>query len=534
MFILKRMTAPFSFPDEPDQSSNTAEFTVSELSRAVKRTVEDGFGQVRVRGEISGFRGRHTSGHAYFSLKDQDAALDAVVWRSAWTKLGVKPEEGLEVIASGRLTTFARKSSYQLIVDQIAPAGVGALMKLLEERRKKLAAEGLFDEARKRPLPALPRVVGVVTSPTGAVIRDILHRIRDRFPAHVIVWPVRVQGETSGAEVASAIEGFASAYGGTRPDVIIVARGGGSVEDLWGYNDEAVVRAVCASPIPVVSAVGHETDWTLIDHAADHRAPTPTGAAERVMPVRAECLATLADRARRLEVAAGALLERRGQALRLLARGLPTGSAIVQAPRQRLDYAADRLGGALYRQAATARQRYVTVAARLTPRTAAEPLRQGGERLTSLHRRLARAADQTIAGARGEMERAATRHAPWLLERRIAEARSALTRTDAGKNRAIAARLEAAHTRLATAGKLLSAVSYHSVLERGFALVRRTGDDPVRAAADVARGERLQLEFSDGRVDVVEGSAPARTTAKAAARSVKRSKTMSDDQGVLF
>ena len=217
--------------------------------------------------------------------------------RSAWQRLGVKPEEGLEVIASGRLTTFAKKSSYQIVVEQLEPAGGGALMKLLEERRKKLAAEGLFDEARKRPLPSLPAVIGVVTSPTGAVIRDILHRVADRFPSHVVVWPVRVQGETSGAEVAAAVTGFAE-YAGPRPDVIIVARGGGSVEGLWGYNDEGLVRAVAASPIPVISAVGHETDWTLIDHVADHRAPTPTGAAEQAVPVRADCLATLADRSR--------------------------------------------------------------------------------------------------------------------------------------------------------------------------------------------------------------------------------------------
>lgn len=529
------MNATFAFPDdEPGPPrSNAAEFTVSELSRAVKRTVEDEFGQVRVRGEISGFRGRHGSGHAYFSLKDADACLDAVVWRSAYDRLRVKPEEGLEVVASGRLTTFAKKSSYQLVIDQIDVAGVGALMKLLEERRKKLAAEGLFDEARKRPLPGLPRVIGVVTSPTGAVIRDILHRVADRFPAHVVVWPVRVQGETCGAEVAAAVEGFARDYGGPRPDVIIVARGGGSVEDLWGYNDEAVVRAVAASPIPVVSAVGHETDWTLIDHAADHRAPTPTGAAERVVPVRAECLATLADRARRLEVAMATFLHRRGADLRLLSRGLPAGAALLQGPRQRLDFAGDRLAGALFRRAADARHRFLAVASRLTPRTAAEPLRQGAERLRLADQRLARATDAGIAEARRGADRMGARLAPHLLERRIADARTALAGTDARKERAVAAVIAAAATRLSGAAKLLAAVSYQRVLDRGFVLVRRTNDEPVRTAKDIGKGEALQLEFADGRVNVVEASSPARA-AMASARTARRSRKVSEDQGVLF
>ncbi|MEM8665686.1 MAG: exodeoxyribonuclease VII large subunit, partial [Pseudomonadota bacterium] len=381
-----------SLPTADQPGTNAPAYTVSELSRSVKRTVEDEFGFVRVRGEIGGFRGRHSSGHAYFSLKDADATLDAVVWRSSWSKLAVPPEEGLEVIASGRLTTYPRKSSYQLTVERLEPAGLGALMKLLEERRKKLAAEGLFAEERKRPLPAMPRVIGVVTSPTGAVIRDILHRVSDRFPSHVVVWPVRVQGETSGAEVAAAVEGFAT-YSGPRPDVIIVARGGGSVEDLWGYNDEALVRAVAASPIPIISAVGHETDWTLIDHAADHRAPTPTGAAERAVPVRADCLATLADRARRLDLAATAAAERRRQALRLVARALPTAAAVLDLPRQRLDLAADRLSGALVRSAAVARQRFTAVAARLGPQTARYPVIAAGERLSAVSTRLDRAID---------------------------------------------------------------------------------------------------------------------------------------------
>ncbi|MEP2927326.1 MAG: exodeoxyribonuclease VII large subunit, partial [Bauldia litoralis] len=244
-------------------AKNVIDYSVSEISGAVKRAVEDGFSYVRVRGEISGFRGQHSSGHCYFSLKDDKARLEAVVWRTAFGRLKFKPEEGIEVIATGRLTTFPGQSKYQIVIDALEPAGIGALMALLEDRRKKLAAEGLFDDARKRPLPYLPRVIGVVTSPTGAVIRDILHRLADRFPVQVLVWPVRVQGDTSAAEVAAAIHGFnALAPTGDmpRPDVIIVARGGGSLEDLWSFNEEVVVRAVADSTIPLISAVGHETD----------------------------------------------------------------------------------------------------------------------------------------------------------------------------------------------------------------------------------------------------------------------------------
>jgi exodeoxyribonuclease VII large subunit len=287
--------------------SNVAEYSVSEISGALKRMVEDRFGHVRVRGEISGYRGPHSSGHAYFALKDERARLEAVIWRGTFSKLRFPPEEGMEVVATGKLTTYPGSSKYQIVIDSIEPAGAGALMALLEERKKKLAAEGLFEPARKRPIPHMPRVVGVVTSPTGAVIRDIIHRITDRFPLHVIDWPVRVQGETTGAEVSAAVEGFNALPAGgaiARPDVLIVARGGGSLEDLWGFNDEAVVRAVAASEIPVISAVGHETDWTLIDLAADIRAPTPTGAAEMAVPVKAELEATLASLSARLRACA--------------------------------------------------------------------------------------------------------------------------------------------------------------------------------------------------------------------------------------
>src|SRR5499427_6908855 len=281
---------------------NAPEYTVSELSSALRRTVEDAYGHVRVRGEISGFRGPHSSGHCYFALKDETAKIEAVIWKGVHYRMRFKPQEGLEVIATGKLTTYPGSSKYQIVIEALEPAGVGALMALMEERKKKLAAEGLFDESRKQLLPWLPEVIGVVTSPTGAVIRDILHRLEDRFPRRVLVWPVRVQGDTAAAEVANAIRGFnALPERGAlpRPDLIIVARGGGSLEDLWPFNEEIVVRAAAASMIPLVSAVGHETDVTLIDFAADRRAPTPTAAAEMAVPVRAELLTRLDSLARR-------------------------------------------------------------------------------------------------------------------------------------------------------------------------------------------------------------------------------------------
>src|SRR5271155_5855002 len=280
---------------------NLPELTVSELSTALNRTVEDTYGYVRVRGEISGFKGPHSSGHVYFALKDESAKIDAVIWKGVFGRMRLRPEEGLEVIVTGKLTTYPSRSSYQIIVETLEPSGLGALMALLEQRKQKLAAEGLFDEARKQLLPFLPTVIGVIPSPTGAVIRDILHRLADRFPRHVLVWPVKVQGESSAAEVAAAIRGFNALEGGRipRPDLLIVARGGGSIEDLWAFNEEVVVRAAADSLIPLISAVGHETDVTLIDFVADRRAPTPTAAAEMAVPVRIELMADIDSFARR-------------------------------------------------------------------------------------------------------------------------------------------------------------------------------------------------------------------------------------------
>ena len=294
--------------------SNAPEWSVSELAGALKRTLEDAFGYVRLRAEISGYRGPHGSGHAYFGLKDENACIDAVIWKTTFNRLRLKPQEGLEVVVTGRVTTFPGKSKYQIVIDTLEPAGIGALMALLEERRRKLTAEGLFALDKKRKLPFLPRIVGIVTSPTGAVIRDILHRLADRFSRHVLVWPVRVQGETSADEVAGAIRGFnALPVDGPipRPDVLIVARGGGSLEDLWSFNEEVVVRAAGESAIPLVAAIGHETDWTLIDLAAGVRGPTPTGAGEMVVPVRSDLVATVNDLARRHGEGMARLIDRR-------------------------------------------------------------------------------------------------------------------------------------------------------------------------------------------------------------------------------
>src|SRR6201991_1549544 len=387
--------------------ANAPEFTVSELSSALKRTVEDAYGHVRVRGEISGFRGPHSSGHCYFSLKDENAKIDAVVWKFNHARMRFKPQEGLEVIATGRLTTFPGKSSYQIVIESLEPAGVGALMALLEERKKKLAAEGLFDEARKQLIPFLPAVIGVITSPTGAVIRDILHRLSDRFPRHVLVWPVRVQGDGSAEEVANAIHGFnALPEGGRipRPDVLIVARGGGSLEDLWSFNEEIVVRAAAESMIPLISAVGHETDITLIDFASDKRAPTPTAAAEMAVPVRSELLVEVESLARRAFACWRRGQESRRTELRSAVRALPSREDLLAIPRQRLDHAGAALPRALKASTHAHFRRFTASSAKLTLRVlrgqvaqARHHLTISGERLSHCTRALLRSRRERYA-----------------------------------------------------------------------------------------------------------------------------------------
>jgi exodeoxyribonuclease VII large subunit len=488
---------------------NAPEFTVSELSSALKRTVEDAYGHVRVRGEISGFRGPHSSGHCYFALKDESAKIEAVIWKGVHGRMRFKPQEGLEVIATGKLTTYPGSSKYQIVIEAIEPAGVGALMALMEERKRKLAAEGLFDEARKQLLPWLPEVIGVVTSPTGAVIRDILHRLEDRFPRRVLVWPVKVQGEGSAEQIAAAIRGFnALPEGGKipRPGVLIVARGGGSLEDLWSFNEEIVVRAAADSMIPLISAVGHETDITLIDFAADKRAPTPTAAAEMAVPVRSELMVEVGTLARRAMVCWQRGQEARRNELRAAARALPIGGELLAIPRQRLDGAASALPRALKANTHAHFRRYATTSARLTVRVLRGQLAQAGQRLTTsgarmLHsaRSLLRMRRDRYAGLEIRLKASKLSNAQ-AQRQKIAREREQVLRLAERSRRALATAMQRHQARVAHSGQLLAALSYRGVLARGFALVRDEQGLPVHAAAAIGPGAHLTLEFADGRV----------------------------------
>ena len=503
-------------------AGNVLELTVGELSGALKRTIEDRFGFVRVRGEISNYRGPHSSGHAYFCLKDDSARIDAVIWKTTFARLKVKPQEGLEVIATGKVTTFPGKSSYQIVIEAIEPAGVGALMALLEARRKALAAEGLFDAARKRALPFLPRTIGVVTSPTGAVIRDILHRIDDRFPRHVLVWPVRVQGDNAALEIATAIDGFnALPHPGPieRPDLIIVARGGGSLEDLWAFNEEIVVRAAAASTIPLISAIGHETDTTLIDFVSDLRAPTPSGAAEKAVPVRADLLGQMADLSRRHGAAMIRSLDRLRGDMRALARALPNAEGIVATPRQKVDAAEARLAGAM--DAMLDRRhldvsRITTRLSRQAPRTR---LAQTQQRLTSLEQRMT----FCIVRARERRERQLSQGAQRLaalrasLLRDLERARQRRETAGTALARCLEDGLRKRHERLERHAKLLNTLGYKQVLARGFALVRDGSGQPVHSTRNVAADALLDIEFADGHI-VVSAETGARSSRPKRAR----------------
>jgi exodeoxyribonuclease VII large subunit len=516
---------------QDEAKSNAPELTVAELSNALKRTIEDRFGYVRVRGEISNYRGPHSSGHCYFSLKDQSARIDAVVWKGTFARLRAKLQEGLEVIATGKVTTFPGKSSYQIVIEAIELAGVGALMALLEERRRKLAAEGLFDEARKQLLPFLPRLIGVVTSPTGAVIRDILHRLDERFPCHVLVWPVRVQGETSAEEVAAAIRGFnALPEDGPlrQPDVIIVARGGGSLEDLWSFNEEIVVRAAAESLVPLIAAVGHETDWTLIDYAADLRAPTPTAAAEKAVPVRSELLATLADLGRRHMGAMFRLVERHRTGLRALARALPQGEALVALPRQRLDTASTRLAGTISKAQDRRRIGLSGLAHRLSRQSPHARLAKTGERLAALEQRLRRALSTTqerrrqALGHVGARLLSARSTYARLVGERVASARHRLAGLSGRLAHGVNQFLTVERRRLASLGQMLGTLGYGQVLARGFALVRGEDGKPIRLAAEITDGMKLDIEFADGHKPAVVGPSQKTPTKKPTSKAPRK------------
>ncbi len=526
--------------------ANAPEWSVGELASALKRTLEDAFGHVRLRGEISGYRGPHGSGHAYFSLKDGTAKIDAVVWKGVLGRLRQKPKEGLEVVVTGKISTFAGKSSYQILVDSMEPAGIGAWMALLEERKKALAAEGLFAAERKRAIPYLPRVIGVVTSPTGAVIRDILHRLQDRFPRPVLVWPVRVQGEGAAEEVAAAIRGFnALEPGGAipRPDLLIVARGGGSIEDLWAFNEEAVVRAAAESTIPLISAVGHETDTTLIDLAADRRAPTPTGAAEMAVPVRAELLADLGEFGARQAAAILRRIEREKMDLRALVRAMPDPEAFLAIKRQRLDLAEARLAPALAANARDHRAQFSRVAERFARRS---PLLV----LSAARERLARVGDTPRLALRHQMR--SHRQDFVHLARRLTVARSAML----DRARQLEARraerlltldrqlhhsghrlIERRRDRLAALNSLLASLSYRGVLERGFALLRDHAGEPIRDVETARRQSSFTVEFADGSLEAqpAEESASKPPPGKRSQRrdSAGRSATV-ERQGSLF
>ena len=499
---------------------NLPELTVSELSAALKRTIEEGYGYVRVRGEL-GKVSYHSNGHVYFDLKDERACIAGVIWRTTALRIKLKLEAGLEVVITGRLTTYPGRSQYQIVVDTLEPAGLGALMALLEERKRRLAAEGLFDEARKQLLPHLPAVIGVVTSPTGAVIRDILHRLADRFPRHVLVWPVKVQGDGSAVEVAAAITGFnAMAERGAppRPDLLIVARGGGSLEDLWSFNEEIVVRAAAASFIPLISAVGHETDITLIDFAADRRAPTPTAAAEMAVPVRAELMIDVDSLARRALACWRRNQEARRSELRSAIRALPAADEVLALPRQRLDHAAAGLARALRANAHVHRVGFLRIGGRLSPHLLRTHLDRRRERYGGIAQRLRASAAANLAAHRTAIAREGERVSA--LAARSARAADNL--------------LAARWARYERDAQLLTAFSYRGVLARGFALVRDKAGRPLRTAASVTAGMPIDIEFADGRLGARAEREPFRATPSLEPAKPRRRRDSSSDQGSLF
>ena len=458
---------------------NVGEYSVSEISQAVKRTLEGNFEHVRVRGEV-GRPNYHGSGHLYFTLKDDSAALDGVCWRGTVGRLGLQLEEGMEVVCTGRISSYPRSSRYQIVVESVELAGEGALLKLLEDRRKRLAAEGLFEEERKKDIPFLPDVIGVVTSPTGAVIRDILHRLADRFPRRVILWPVPVQGEGADVRVAAAIAGFNGLTAGgpvPRPDVLIVARGGGSLEDLWTFNEESVVRAAAASEIPLISAIGHETDTTLIDFAADRRAPTPTAAAEMAVPVRADLRTQILDIERRTGAAIDRALRDGARAVEGFARGLPRPERLLEQANQAVDDHSDRLRNGLANLLAARGASVERAAAGI--RSPAEQVARADERVGGFGERLSNAVET-------RMENAASRFTAIDAARRM----TASVRRREG---VLAERVE-------SLAALLDSLSYERVLERGFAVVRDASGDPVARASEATPGSAIEIQFSDARL----------------------------------
>lgn len=448
---------------------------MSEISALLKRTVEDRFSHVRLRGEISGFK-RAASGHLYLALKDEGAVIDGVMWKGGASRVAFRPEDGLDVIVTGKLTTYPGRSKYQIVIESMELAGEGALMQLFEKMKQRLTAEGLFDPARRQPIPRLPKVIGVVTSPTGAVIRDILHRLNDRFPSHVLVWPVLVQGQGAAEQVAAAVRGFdAIPMDGpvARPDVVIVARGGGSIEDLWAFNEEAVVRAVADCSIPVISAVGHETDTTLCDFAADLRAPTPTAAAEMAVPVRVDLLNFVAELGLRSARCSLRTVTRGWERLEAMRRLMPKADALVAVPRQRVDDLGERLRRSLSHRLSDARRELADASGALRPALLSRSRERAEQRLASV------------------------RFTPVLVERRLTESRRSLD----------------------ALGRVFTSLDPQLPLQRGFALVR-TGEHIVRSTQEAVQAGAVTLTFADGTVGAIvgEGGAPAAAQAPSRAR----------------
>ncbi|MBM1309442.1 exodeoxyribonuclease VII large subunit [Sulfitobacter mediterraneus] len=496
--------------DDPQDGLNSPEFSVTELSGAIKRVIEGEFGHVRIRGEV-GRVSRPRSGHIYLDLKDDKSVISGVIWKGVSAKLDTQPEEGMEVVATGRVTTFGGQSKYQIVIEDIKPAGMGALMALLEKRKKMLAAEGLFEPSRKRPLPYLPEIIGVVTSPSGAVIRDILHRLRDRFPRKVLIWPVAVQGAKCAPEVVRAIEGFnALTPGGAlpRPDLLIVARGGGSVEDLWGFNEENVARAAAASQIPLISAVGHETDTTLIDFVSDKRAPTPTAAAELAVPVRHELAAWLETQEARMGQMLSQGLTRRSQRLRDMARALPRPETLLDGPRQRLDRAAEKLEPALIAGVQRRRVRLADVSGSLRPATLKRLLDNDRRRLSDLASRLDPALTRTISAKRDRFETRARTFRPEALAQDQQRKSDALAKIASRLSEAGQRQTRNWRQKIDALDRLRETLSYKSTLARGYAVVRGDGA-VITGTAAAKKAAMLEIEFADGRVEV-GGKAPAK------------------------
>ncbi len=509
--------------DDPTPGSNTPEFTVSEIAGSVKKLVESELGWVRIKGEV-GRVVQARSGHLYFDLKDDRSVLSCMTWKGQIPQLGLIPEEGTEVVAEGKMTASGFQSKFALNAQRLAIAGEGALMALLEKRKKALAAEGLFEEALKKPLPYLPEIIGVVTSLQGVVIRDIMHRLRDRFPRKVLVWPVAVQGQACAPEVARAIAGFnAMTPGGAmpRPDLLIVARGGGSVEDLWGFNEEIVARAAAASDIPLISAVGHETDTTLIDFVSDKRAPTPTAAAELAVPVRHELVAWVEGQAARMSQLVSQGITTRGQRLRDMARALPRADALLDTPRQRLDRASEQLGPALISGVQRRRVRLADVSGGLRAATLQRRVENDRRRLHELSARLGPALDRSVAMRRDRYETRARAFRPEALvqdqQRKAQDFGRLVTRLSDNGTR----RINTLRDRITALDRLRETLSYKGTLARGYAVVR--GDDAVVTSTKAAKAaQTLEIEFADARMTL--GAKPA----------AKKTKPKPEDQGTLF